>query len=131
MPAFLSPEWIDALARAAACDPHVQEAGAGRAVGFTVVVTDGTAEGIEYHVSARAGRVEVGPGPARPENVRFKQPRTTAEAVARGELNAHEAFISGQIELSGDLSALLDHLPLLVALDRAGKMVRDQTCYGP
>lgn len=126
MIAYLSPEWIEALAIAARHDDRVRDAASGRTVGITQVVT--AAEGdVVYHVSVDDGTVDVGPGPAPSEDVRFTVPRPIAEAVALGRVNAQEAFIGGELELAGDLSALRRHGALLVALDQAWRPVRERT----
>jgi hypothetical protein len=125
MVAYLSLDWIAALHAAAEADDRLQDAAADRSVGFTQVVDD-----IVYHVSVRNGVVDIGMGPACPEHVRFTQRRATAVAVALGRANAQEAFISGEIELAGDLNALREHQPFLMALDRAWEPVRARTLYG-
>ena len=130
MVAYLSPDWIAALHAAADTDRGLREAAAGCTVGFTqVVVADGD-DDVVYHVSVRNGALDIGAGPARPEDVRLTQRRATAVAVAVGRTNAQEAFISGDIEMTGDLNALREHLALLTALDRAWEPVRARTLYG-
>jgi hypothetical protein len=124
MLAYLSPDWIAALRAAAEHDDGLREAAAGRTVGFTQAVGD-----VVYHVSVRDGVLDIGAGPARPEDVRFTQPRATAVDVALGYTNAQEAFISGDIALTGDLNALREHQNFLIALDRAWHPVRARTDY--
>jgi hypothetical protein len=127
---YLSAEWIAALRAAAETDDGLRDAVASRTVGFTQVVVGDAADEIVYHVSVCDGALDIGAGPARPEDVRFTQPRATAVAVALGRTNAQEAFISGDIVLAGDLNALTEHQSFLTALDRAWEPVRARTHYG-
>ena len=130
MVAYLSLDWIAALRAAADADDELREVAAGRNVGFTQVVVNEGEDDVVYHMSVRDGLLDVGSGPARPEDVRFTQQRPTALAVAQGRTNAQQAFISGEIELAGDLSALREHQTLLLALDHAWEPVRARTSYG-
>lgn len=129
MVAYLSLDWIAALRAAAETDDQLRDAAAQRTVGFTQVVVGDDGD-VVYHVSVRDGALDIGDGPARPEDVRFTQRRATAIAVAQGRTNAQTAFISGEIEVAGDLNALRENQPLLTALDRAWEPVRARTIYG-
>jgi hypothetical protein len=53
----------------------------------------------------------------------------TAVAVAIGELNAQEAFISGHIRLWGDQQKLLDNQAVFGALDAVFARVKERTTY--
>ena len=54
----------------------------------------------------------------------------TAVAVATGDLNAQEAFISGRIRLTGDQQRLLEaHEPVFGALDAVFSAVQPTTEY--
>jgi alkyl sulfatase BDS1-like metallo-beta-lactamase superfamily hydrolase len=128
--AYLSPEWIAALRDAAAADAPLRDAAASRTVGFTQVVVGADGDDVVYHLSVHDGALDIGPGPAAAEDVRFTQNRATAVAVAKGHTNAQHAFISGEIELAGDLNVLREHQSLLLALDRAWENVRARTDYG-
>jgi putative sterol carrier protein len=61
--------------------------------------------------------------------VRFEQDWQTAVAVATGELNAQQAFITGRIRLYGDQQKLLASQPVFGALDRVFTTVRERTEY--
>ena len=43
----------------------------------------------------------------------FEQSLTTAAAIARGELDAHAAFLLGEISYRGDIEVLIDARPAL------------------
>ena len=68
-------------------------------------------------------------GPADPEDVKMEQDWTTAVAVATGELNAQEAFVTGRIRLFGDQQSLMDAQPVFAALDSVFATVRERTRY--
>lgn len=120
---YLSPAWLDAIRDEVAQRPDLAELARTHTVGFTQEITDGPT----YHVSTHTGAVEVGWGPAEPEDVRLRTDRRTAAAVASGTMNAQEAFITGHLRLSGAPDRLLEVQPLLAALDRAMAAVAART----
>ena len=82
-----------------------------------------------YHLVVADGQATFGAGAAEPEDVKMEQAWQTAVDVATGELNAQEAFISGQIRLFGDQQKLLDSQAVFGALDAVFSSVRDRTVY--
>ena len=93
------------------------------------MVSDGPEGDVIYHLSVGDGDASFGAGPADPEDVKMEQDWDTAVAVATGELNAQEAFISGRIRLFGDQQKLLDSQPVFGALDAVFSSVRERTRY--
>lgn len=126
---YLSLGWIDALTREVAASERMAEVAREHRIGVTQVVVDGPEDTVVYHVQVGDGRASFGAGPADPEHVRMEQDWDTAVAVATGELNAQEAFISGRIRLAGDQQLLLDSQPVFGALDSVFTSVRDYTEY--
>jgi hypothetical protein len=122
---YLSPAWLDSIRTELAARDGLAAAAAGQTVGFTQEITDGAT----YHVAVAEGRVTVGWGPAHPEHVRLRTDRRTAVAVARGALNAQEAFITGHLVLTGDQQHLLAVQPVLLALDEVMQSINRQTSY--
>ena len=59
----------------------------------------------------------------------MQQDWSTAVAVATGEMNAQEAFITGKILLFGDQQALMAAQPVFGALDSIFSSVRERTRY--
>ena len=53
----------------------------------------------------------------------------TAVAVATGQLNAQEAFVTGRILLTGDRELLMASLDVFAALDSVFNEVRARTDY--
>ena len=126
---YLSLEWIDELSTEVAADERLAELAAAHAIGVTQVVTGGPEGDVEYHLQVDADGIAFGPGVAFPEDVRMEQTWDTAVAVATGELNAHEAFLSGRILLTGDQQKLIDAQPVFGALDPVFSSVRQRTEY--
>lgn len=126
---YLSLEWIDALGVAVAADDRLGEVALRHRLGFTQVVTDGPEGTVTYHLQVGDGRATFGAGPADPEDIRFEQDWDTAVAVATGQLNAQQAFITGRIRLHGDREKLTPSLEVFAVLDGVFESVRRFTDY--
>jgi putative sterol carrier protein len=126
---YLSLDWIDELQRAVQANEHLSELAESHEIGLTQLVTDGPEGTVTYHLQVGGGGADFGVGEADPEHVRMEQTWRTAVAVATGEMNAQEAFINGNIRLSGDQQRLLDSQPVFGALDSIFADVRQRTDY--
>jgi putative sterol carrier protein len=126
---YLSLAWIRELTREVAESEHLAELAEEHDVGVTQVVTDGPEGDVIYHLQVGDGAARFGAGPADPEHVRMQQDWDTAVAVATGELNAQEAFITGRIRLGGDQQVLMGSQPVFRALDAVFSSVRERTRY--
>ena len=126
---YLSLEWITELTREVAESEHLAELADTHRIGVTQVVNDGPEGTVTYHLQVGDGEARFGAGVADPEHVRMEQDWKTAVAVATGELNAQEAFISGRIRLYGDQQCLLEAQPVFGALDTVFSTVREHTRY--
>ena len=62
-------------------------------------------------------------------SVRFTQRFRIAESVARGTLSAQSAFMSGDIQLGGDVSALIANSGLVAEIGDALVDLRSQTRF--
>jgi SCP-2 sterol transfer family len=94
---FLSPEWVDALNDAAASLRH----------GLTTrLCVEHVVGDFVYHVDYRDERVTVHLGAADEPTVRLHADYETAAAIARGELSAQRAFMTGRVRIDGDVLAL-------------------------
>ena len=132
---FLSPDWLAALHEAAAADPRLAAATEGIAlvVEQRVVadVNDRSAEpDAVYHVVIDHGTCSVTPGPAPAPTIRFSQDLSTARSIAKGTDSAQRAFMTGRVQVGGDLRVLLDHQEVLTALGDAFAPVRARTDFG-
>ena len=126
---YLSLAWIDELSRVVAGDDALTRLAGEHEIGVTQVVSDGPEGEVVYHLQVSDGRARFGAGAAEPEHVRMEQSWDTAVAVATGDLNAQEAFVSGHIRLFGDQQRLIDAQPVFGALDAVFTDVRTRTEY--
>lgn len=126
---YLSLAWMRELTREVAESASLAELAGEHTVGVTQLVTGGPEGDVTYHLQVGEGAARFAAGPADPENVRMEQDWATAVAVATGELNAQEAFITGRIKLFGDQQALMGAQPVFGALDAVFANVRDRTRY--
>ncbi len=126
---YLSLDWIRELTREVAESEQLSTLARDHAIGVTQVVTDGPEGDVTYHLQVGDGAARFGAGAADPEHVKMEQDWATAVAVATGELNAQEAFVTGRIRLFGDQQALMDAQPVFGALDGVFATVRERTRY--
>lgn len=126
---YLSLAWIRELTREVEESAALRDLSDEHTIGVTQVVTDGPEGDITYYLQVGDGAASFGAGPAETEDVRMQQDWTTAVAVATGEMNAQEAFITGKILLFGDQQALMAAQPVFAALDTIFSTVRERTRY--
>ena len=126
MARYLSDEWLAAAHDALGPPPDADAAD-------RLVIeqhVDGAPEGpVVWHVivAGDARSIQAGPHPA--PDVTFSQDYDTAVAVARGDLSAQEAFMTGLITLSGTAGALILAAPALAAVGDALAPLRAATTY--
>ncbi len=126
---YLSLEWIDALTGEVDASSELAALATEHEIGVTQVIGDGPEGDVIYHLQVGSGVATFGAGAAFPEHVRMQQSWHTAVAVARGELNAQDAFIGGRILLTGDQQKLMASQPVFRALDAVFATVRERTEY--
>ncbi len=126
---YLALDWIRALTREVDESETLSDLAREHTIGVTQVIVDGPEGDVTYHLQVGAGTASFGAGPADPEHVKMEQDWATAVAVATGELNAQEAFVTGRIRLWGDQQALMDAQPVFGALDTVFSTVRERTRY--
>jgi putative sterol carrier protein len=126
---YLSPEWFDEVNAAAAADPDLSGATGSLRLVIQQVVTDGPEGDVRYAVRVEGGRVRVVPGDAADADVTVTEDHDTATAVARGELAAPAAFMTGRIRVTGDTGILMDAQPVLHRLDAVFAGVRQRTTH--
>jgi putative sterol carrier protein len=126
---YLGLDWIHELTREVDESEALSTLARDHTIGVTQVVTAGPEGDVTYHLQVGDGSASFGAGPADPEHVKMEQDWATAVAVATGELNAQEAFVTGRIRLWGDQQALMDAQPVFGALDTVFSTVRERTRY--
>ncbi|MGQ0833021.1 MAG: SCP2 sterol-binding domain-containing protein [Microthrixaceae bacterium] len=127
MPEFLSDAWIAGLGDAAAA----QAVPADLRLTIQQVVDDGDGAPRSFVVRIAEGAVSVEPGTAPDVDVTFTQDRTTATAIARGELSAQAAFMAGALQVEGSLHRVIDHALELATLADLFAAMRASTTWGP
>lgn len=126
---YLSLAWIRELTREVGESEALRQLAGEHTIGVTQEVNDGPEGDVIYHLQVGEGRATFGAGAADPEHVKMQQNWATAVAVATGEMNAQEAFITGKILLFGDQQALMGAQPVFGALDSIFSTVRERTRY--
>src|SRR4051812_10066910 len=113
MARFLSPEWLDELAAAAATGRGPD----GPPFTLQQVVTGAPHGEVAWSVTVGDGSVVVGSGRDAGATVTFTQDVDTAAAIHHGELSAQAAFMTGRLRVGGDVRVLLERQGELAALD--------------
>jgi hypothetical protein len=126
---YLSLAWIRELSREVSESETMRELSRRHQIGVTQVVTDTPEGDVTYHLQVGDGHAAFGAGGAEPEHVKMQQDWLTAVAVATGELNAQEAFVTGRILLFGDRESLMGAQEVFAALDGIFASVRSRTRY--
>jgi hypothetical protein len=126
---YLSAEWLAALDHAAQASEALRDASKGVHVVIEHVVTDEADGEVAYHVVIHDGSVSFLAGEAPGADIRLRQTRTTAVAIARGELSAQVAFLDGTMTVRGDLAKLIACGEALTGVDGALESVRTGTQF--
>ena len=125
MARFLSPAWLADLAAAA----DAVEVSDGESFTVQQVVVDSAEEPVRWVLRVSGGRVAVEATGVPEADVTLTTDRTTAAALARGQLAVTDAFMAGRLRVAGDLRALLRAGGVLAALDAAFASVRERTTW--
>jgi len=131
---FLSPEWITALDRALqlAGTPPASDVGPnGLVIQHVVAPRESSGDRTEtaYALTIKAGTGTVTAGRHADPTVTYTQDHECAAAIASGQRNAHDAFMLGDLTITGDTQALIVATDLLAWLDEALAQVRAETTY--
>jgi SCP-2 sterol transfer family protein len=129
MARFLSDDWLEQVAAAAADDEELQAATTGMSLTVQQVVTDTPDGEVAWHVRLADGEVEIGPGRAAEADIVITESHETAVAVSRGGLTPAEAFASGRLKLAGQVGLLVRHQHVFAQLGTALASVRDDTTF--
>ncbi|MGH8976315.1 MAG: SCP2 sterol-binding domain-containing protein [Acidimicrobiia bacterium] len=124
MLAFLGPEWLGALARAAESVRFPPEL---RLVLQQVVTGDGP--DVRYHLVAEDGRLAVRSGEAAEPDLTLTQSYEVAVALSRGDINAQQALSAGRLKVSGNVELLVRHSRALTTLADVYAGLRAVTDY--
>lgn len=93
------------------------------------VVLDDRGRETAYAIRIGGGRASVTPGRVDDADVTFTQDRSTATAIAQGELSAQMAFMAGRLRVGGDLRGVMDRTQQLVELGDLFASARADTSW--
>ena len=118
---FLTDEWTEQLQERLNADDAFKQAAASAKATIQNVIN--TADGPKrYWMKIEAGTVEMGPGDAEAPDATIEQDYDTAVALAKNELNAVTAFMTGKIRINGSMMLLMQ---LQGALSELAKVMQD------
>jgi hypothetical protein len=103
VPRFLSPDWIDALARAAAAQTLPEGT---PAAAVEVEVRGPAGDRVVWVLEIAPPALRVAAGPSAAATVRLHCDEATAAALATGALNAQLAVAGDRLRIEGDLATL-------------------------
>jgi hypothetical protein len=126
---YLSPEWFEAAGRALAADEGLRRTTAQVALTLEQTVPDAPDGLVHWHIVLDHGDVRLVVAPNPDADLRFRTSYGVARAIAQGQMPAPQAFIRGDLVVSGDLSLLTTQLRSLAAVDDALHDVRRATTF--
>jgi probable phosphoglycerate mutase len=103
---FLSDEWAEALKTELNQSEDFRRAAAGHRATIQQVITDGEGE-THYWITIGDGRIDLGVGDIEGEDATITQSYDSAAALAKGELSAVTAFMTGKLKIAGNMGMIL------------------------
>lgn len=105
---YLSDDWAKEVNNRLQSSEAVLNAAKGQSVTIQQVVTDVPDRGeVKYYFKLADGQPEVGVGDIENPEATISQTYETSVAVAKGELNAQNAFMQGKLKITGNLMKLM------------------------
>lgn len=115
---FLSEEWANELKQRLNESEAFRKGVGGTSAKIQQVIA--TPEGERrYWMRTEDGRIDMGPGDVQQPDATISQDYDTAVGLARGEVNAVSAYMTGKIRISGNLMMLMGLQGALAELPRA------------
>jgi putative sterol carrier protein len=103
---FLSDEWAQALKAELNGSEAFRKAAAGQKATIQQVITGGDGE-TQYWITIDDGRIDLGVGDVEGEDATITQSYESAAALAKGELSAVTAFMTGRLKIAGNMGMIL------------------------
>lgn len=103
---FLSEEWAEALKRELDQSEDFRQAAAGKHATIQQVITGGERD-TNYWITIADGTIDLGVGDVEGEDATITQSYDSAAALARGELSAVTAFMTGSLKIAGNMGLIL------------------------
>lgn len=104
---FLTQQWAQEVTQALNASADFRTAAAGKQVRLQQVVTDGPQGETKYYFTLEEGAAEVGIGELADADATVTQDYATASAISRGEIGPQQAFMQGQLKITGNMMKLL------------------------
>lgn len=118
---FLSPEWADAVQEALNTDQGFRGAIGNADLGLQFNVTDAPEGDVAYYLSSTGGETQLSLGEMESADVTLNQTYETASSIAKGDLNAQTAFMTGKLKVQGNLAKLMMHQSAIAQWQNATK----------
>jgi len=112
---FLSSEWASALTAELNANPAFREASAGQQARIQQIITG--SDEAHYWITFSDGAIDMGVGDIEEPDATITQSYETAVKLAKSELSAVTAYMTGKIKIGGSMGLLLGlqgaltHLP--------------------
>jgi putative sterol carrier protein len=103
---FLSEPWAEALKSELNGSEEFRRAAAGQRATIQQVITDTDGE-THYWISIVDGRIDLGVGDVDAPDATITQSYDSAAALAKGELSAVTAFMTGRLKIAGNMGMIL------------------------
>ena len=103
---FLSPEWAETLKTQLNADDAFRQAAAGQHATIQQVIS-GDGGDTHYWIRIEDGTIDMGLGDAEGADATISQSYDTAVRLAKSELSAVTAFMTGKIKIAGNMGMLL------------------------
>jgi len=103
---FLSPEWADAVKAELNGNDSFRSAATGQRATLQQVITSDEGE-THYWIKIADGGIDLGVGDVDAPDATITQSYGTAVALAKSELSAVTAFMTGTIRVAGNMGLLL------------------------
>ncbi len=106
---FLTPEWTQGLADTVNAHEGFKSAIANVELGLQFVVKDAPHHDNPYHyyVNIQGGNAEIAEGDLDGPDATITNGYETAEGISKGTVNTQMAFMSGKLQVQGDLAKLM------------------------
>ena len=103
---FLSPEWAETLKTELNADHAFRQAATGQHATIQQVIS-GDGGVTHYWIRIEDGTIDMGLGDAEGADATISQSYDTAVRLAKSELSAVTAFMTGKIKIAGNMGMLL------------------------
>jgi putative sterol carrier protein len=126
---YLSDDWANLANDTLTTSDAFKSAVSGITLTVQQNVTGAPAGDTGYFLKIDNGSPQLGIGQAEGADVTITQDYETAVAIAKGELNAQNAFMTGKLKVSGNMAKLMQHQGAFAGLESAMKPLQEQTEY--